>query len=112
MGDGLTEAMDLTTPTGRAMAGLLSVFAEFERQVLRERIIAGLAQARRNGTRLGRPRTVANKKAEARKLLKAGLTKSAIARRLSMRARLCAACCQEPATFCLWQPFSARSTFY
>lgn len=41
----LTEALDLTTPSGRAMAGLLSVFAEFEREVLRERILAGLAQA-------------------------------------------------------------------
>ena len=31
----LTEALDLTTPAGRAMAGLLSVFAEFEREILR-----------------------------------------------------------------------------
>ena len=33
----LTEALDLTTPAGRAMAGLLAVFAEFEREILRER---------------------------------------------------------------------------
>jgi DNA invertase Pin-like site-specific DNA recombinase len=32
----LTEALDLTTPTGRALAGLLAVFAEFEREILRE----------------------------------------------------------------------------
>lgn len=32
----LTEALDLTTPAGRAMAGLLAVFAEFEREILRE----------------------------------------------------------------------------
>src|SRR5271168_3400122 len=38
----LTEALDLTTPAGRAMAGLLSVFAEFEREILRERVRAGL----------------------------------------------------------------------
>src|SRR4029079_15337598 len=37
----LTEALDLTTPTGRAMAGLLAVFAEFEREILRERVRAG-----------------------------------------------------------------------
>ena len=37
----LTEALDLTTPTGRAMAGLLSVFAAFEHEILRERIRAG-----------------------------------------------------------------------
>ena len=39
----LTEALDLTTPSGRAMAGLLAVFAEFEREILRERVRAGLA---------------------------------------------------------------------
>src|ERR1700683_5509441 len=43
----LTEALDLTTPTGRAMAGLLSVFAEFEREfeteILRERFCVRLA---------------------------------------------------------------------
>ena len=64
----LTEALDLTTPTGRALAGLLSVFAEFERKVLRERIFAGIAQARKKGTRLGRTRTAAGKEMDARKL--------------------------------------------
>jgi putative DNA-invertase from lambdoid prophage Rac len=33
----LTEALDLTTPTGRAMAGMEAVFAQFEREILRER---------------------------------------------------------------------------
>jgi putative DNA-invertase from lambdoid prophage Rac len=51
----LTEALDLTTSTGRAMAGMLAVFAEFERDILREWVRAGLAEARRNGQRLGRP---------------------------------------------------------
>src|SRR5437764_11991486 len=51
----LTEALDLTTPTGRAMAGLLAIFAEFEREILRDRVRAGLAHARQNGKRLGRP---------------------------------------------------------
>jgi DNA invertase Pin-like site-specific DNA recombinase len=45
----LTEALDLTTPAGRAMAGLLAIFAEFEREILRERTRVGLAQARLNG---------------------------------------------------------------
>jgi len=49
----LTEALDLTTPAGRAMAGLLAIFAEFEREILRERTRAGLAHARQNGKRLG-----------------------------------------------------------
>src|SRR5471032_2985168 len=54
----LTEALDLTAPAGQAMAGLLAIFAEFEREILRERTRAGLAQARLNGKRLGRPETV------------------------------------------------------
>jgi DNA invertase Pin-like site-specific DNA recombinase len=51
----MTEALDLTTPAGRAMAGLLAVFAAFEREILGERTRAGLAHARQNGKRLGRP---------------------------------------------------------
>src|SRR3974377_319868 len=47
----LTEALDLTTPAGRAMAGLLAIFAEFEREILRERTPAGLAQTRLTGKR-------------------------------------------------------------
>ena len=38
----ITEAFDLTTPSGRAFAGMLSVFAEFERDLLSERIKAGI----------------------------------------------------------------------
>ena len=43
----LNEAIDLTTPSGRALAGMLAVFAEFERDILRERVKAGITQARR-----------------------------------------------------------------
>ena len=78
----LTEALDLTTPAGRAMAGLLAVFAEFEREILRERTRAGLAQARQNGKRLGRPATVAAHAVEIRRLHRAGVAKAEIARRL------------------------------
>lgn len=76
----LTEALDLTTPAGRAMAGLLVIFAEFEREILRERTRAGLAHARENGKRLGRPATAAVHAAEIRKLHRAGASKSEIAR--------------------------------
>jgi putative DNA-invertase from lambdoid prophage Rac len=78
----LTEALDLTTPAGRAMAGLLAVFAEFEREILRERVRAGLDHARQQGKRLGRPPSVAHKAAQARKLFREGISKSEIARRL------------------------------
>jgi DNA invertase Pin-like site-specific DNA recombinase len=78
----LTEAIDLTTPTGRALAGLLAVFAEFEREILRERVKAGIAQARKEGRPHGRPRTAANQEANIRALYADGVSKSEIARRL------------------------------
>ena len=58
----VTEALDLTTPAGRAMAGLLSVFAEFERDILRKRVRAGLAHARSQGNdSAGRRRPLAKR---------------------------------------------------
>ena len=80
----LTEALDLTTPAGRAMAGLLAVFAEFERDILRERVRAGLAHARQNGKRLGRPVTAALQAGKVRKLFRSGVSKAEIARRLQI----------------------------
>jgi DNA invertase Pin-like site-specific DNA recombinase len=80
----LTEALDLTTPAGRAMAGLLAVFAQFERDILRERVRAGLAHARQNGKKLGRPITAALHADHVRQLHRAGISKSEIARRLAI----------------------------
>ena len=80
----LTEALDLTTPAGRAMAGLLAIFAEFEREIIRERTRAGLAHAREKGKQLGRPATAAVHAAEIRKLHRAGVSKAEIARRLQI----------------------------
>jgi putative DNA-invertase from lambdoid prophage Rac len=80
----LTEALDLTTPTGRAMAGLLSVFAEFEHETLCERIRAGIAEARSQGKHLGRPVTVGKQAGQIRKLHRSGVSKAEIARRLEI----------------------------
>jgi putative DNA-invertase from lambdoid prophage Rac len=80
----LTEALDLTTPAGRAMAGLLAIFAEFEREILRVRTRAGLAHARQNGRRLGRPETAGLQAEQVRKLYRVGVSKSEIARRLDI----------------------------
>jgi DNA invertase Pin-like site-specific DNA recombinase len=80
----LTEALDLTTPAGRAMAGLLAVFAEFEREIMRERVRAGLEHARQNGRRLGRPRTAVLHANQVWKLHRAGISKAEIARRLQI----------------------------
>jgi len=48
------ESIDLTTSTGRLMLHLLASFAEFERELIRERVKAGVAHARAKGKRLGR----------------------------------------------------------
>jgi putative DNA-invertase from lambdoid prophage Rac len=80
----LNEALDLTTPAGRAMAALLAVFAAFEREILRERVRAGLVHARQNGKRLGRPATAAIHTAKIRKLHRGGVSKSEIARQLNI----------------------------
>jgi putative DNA-invertase from lambdoid prophage Rac len=80
----LTEALDLTTPTGRAMAGMLSVFAEFEREILRERVRAGIAQARKEGRPHGRPRTASLKVNDILRLKAERMSHSEIARRLGV----------------------------
>src|SRR5689334_25042035 len=66
------------------MAAMLAVFAAFEREVLQERTRAGLAHARQNGKRLGRPATAAVHAAEIRRLHRAGVSKSEIARRVQV----------------------------
>jgi len=80
----LTEALDMTTATGRAMVGLLAVFAQFEHDLLRERVRSGLAEARLKGTRLGRPPTVGLHASPVQKLYRAGVSKAEIARRLNL----------------------------
>ena len=49
------ESMDTSTAHGRAMLEMAAVFARLEREMIRERVVAGLARARAEGTRLGRP---------------------------------------------------------
>ena len=51
------QALDTCTPSGRALFGMLGVFSEFERAMIRDRVMAGLDRARASGKRLGRPRT-------------------------------------------------------
>jgi DNA invertase Pin-like site-specific DNA recombinase len=51
----LDQAIDTTTSAGRAMFGMLAVFAEFERDLIRERVVAGLQRAKALGKRIGRP---------------------------------------------------------
>lgn len=50
------QALDTTTPGGKAMFQMMGVFAEFERSMISERVKAGLARAKSNGKTLGRPK--------------------------------------------------------
>src|SRR6266436_3369417 len=50
----LKESLDLTTPAGRLMFGIISAMAEFERDLIRERVKAGIANRRAKGLRVGR----------------------------------------------------------
>jgi DNA invertase Pin-like site-specific DNA recombinase len=66
------QAIDTSTPAGKAMVHMCVVFAEFERDMIRERIMAGLERAKAHGTRLGRPKIPAAKAAAIRRALGAG----------------------------------------
>lgn len=50
------QALDTSTPAGRMMFQMCGVFAEFEREMIRDRVNSGLARAKANGTKLGRPK--------------------------------------------------------
>ena len=58
------QGIDTTTPAGKAMFQMMGVFAEFERSMIHERVMAGLARARAEGTQLGRPAKVAGNAAK------------------------------------------------
>ena len=66
------EALDTTSPTGRAAFGLMAIFSEFERALIVARVKSGLARARANGRVLGRPRLPAEVTAGIRASLAAG----------------------------------------
>jgi len=54
----LTERVDLGTPFGKAIVGFLAVFAELERNLIRERTLAGIRRAKESGEPHGRPKAM------------------------------------------------------
>ena len=78
------ENLDLTTSTGRLMFQLLGAFAEFERNLIKERVKAGLANAKAKGAKLGRPSPEFDED-ELLRLRKSGVTIRGIAERLNLR---------------------------
>jgi DNA invertase Pin-like site-specific DNA recombinase len=78
------QAIDTTTPSGRAMFQMLGVFAEFERAMIRERVNAGLARAKAKGVKLGRRPVSAKIEARIRELRAGGMGILKIARQLDI----------------------------
>ena len=75
------QGLDTSTPAGRAMFGMLSVFAEFERALIQERIKAGLARTKK---KIGRPRVSAEVEQAVLAARVAGKGKCKIARELGI----------------------------
>ena len=78
------QAIDTTTPTGRLLFTMLAAVAEFERELIRERVIAGVRRAKAKGKKLGRPRKTHVDAEQARRLMQAGSSLRAAARMLSV----------------------------
>ena len=78
------QAVDTTTPGGRALFQMMGVFAEFERAMIPDRVKAGLANARAKGVRLGAPRTDAKVIVRIAKEKAKGLSVRAIATKLGV----------------------------
>ncbi len=75
------QGLDTSTPAGKALFQMMGVFAEFERAMIRERVNAGLARAKAEGKRLGRPRNDnAKQRAAVARLRKQGVGILKIAR--------------------------------
>ena len=67
------QALDTTTQSGKAMFQMMGVFAEFEREIISERVKAGLARTKGKGTKLGRPMTSPKTEKQIRKLHSKGM---------------------------------------
>lgn len=74
------DSFDTSTPTGRAMFGMLAVFAEFERDIIQQRTKAGLEAAKKRGKRGGRPELAESTKRRVIALYKSGESASDIAK--------------------------------
>jgi DNA invertase Pin-like site-specific DNA recombinase len=79
----LREGVDTSTPNGRLVFGIFASIAEFERELIRDRVRAGLRNARAKGKRLGRPRAIVDG-AKVAALRRGGASWRAIARRLGV----------------------------
>lgn len=90
------QGIDTSTPTGRLLFNLLGSIAEFERELIRERTVAGLRAAMRRGSKLGRPAALdADRLARARRLRASGQSIREIAKTLGVSKSAVARACPE-----------------
>jgi DNA invertase Pin-like site-specific DNA recombinase len=82
----LSDNLDLSTASGRLMFNIIGAMAEFERELIRERVKAGMKNARAKGARIGRPRVVVDA-ARIAALRASGLSWSAIETELGISVR-------------------------
>ncbi len=105
------QSIDTSRPSGRLLFHVLASIGEFERDLIRERTVAGLAAARRRGRKLGRPRRIdARSRARVLRLRKAGRSIREIAATLGVgrgtvgrcpsRGRAARERCGTPAQLC------------
>jgi len=78
------QALDTTTPSGRALFGMMAVFAEFERAMIQERVNAGLSRAKAQGKKLGRPTLSDDMEAKVRALRAEGMGVVKVAKSLGI----------------------------
>jgi len=79
-----TENIDTTTPIGKAFFQIAAVISEFERDLIRERIIAGVENAKAKGKRLGRPAISEETVNEIKRLKEKGLSNKEIMRKTGL----------------------------
>ena len=79
-----TQGLDTSTPAGRALFGMLSVFSEFERAILVDRVKAGVNRAKAQGKHCGRPPLAPSKAETIRTLLGTGMSLSQIAKKVGV----------------------------
>jgi DNA invertase Pin-like site-specific DNA recombinase len=79
----LKDNLDLSTPSGRLMFNIIGAMAEFERELIRERVKAGMKNAKAKGTRIGRPRAIVDT-AQIARLRAQGLSWKKIAKQMGL----------------------------
>ena len=82
----LTEGMDTTTASGELLFHVFGALAQYERALIQERVVAGLASARRRGRIGGRPQAITGEKLDAiLAALNSGMSKAAVCRNFGVK---------------------------